>query len=146
MAGVCSLALNTTRKVLRQNAYHKTSNISCTKYQNSNVFRLVWQFSLPNPLKPGVNSMLKMWLEQHRQAILQLHLSDQQVYCLIRCDLCYGIDRNRFTTNHVSKLYELYPRVCTSSCRRQYRPPCNKTLHSKNHNLTKWLSNYRRQI
>ena len=28
-----------------------------------------------------------MWLEQRRQAMPQLHLSDQQVYCLLRCAL-----------------------------------------------------------
>ena len=32
-----------------------------------------------------------MWLEQHRQAMLHLHLSDQQVYCLQRCDLITGL-------------------------------------------------------
>ena len=34
---------------------------------------------LPNPLKPGVKSRMKMQLEQHRQAMLQLYLSDQQL-------------------------------------------------------------------
>ena len=29
----------------------------------------------------------KMQLEQHRQAMLQLHLIDQQFYCLLRCHL-----------------------------------------------------------
>ena len=33
--------------------YHKTSSISCTKYQNLNVSCLVLQLSLLNPLKPG---------------------------------------------------------------------------------------------
>ena len=30
-----------------------------------------------------------MHLEQRRQAMLQLHLSDQQFYCLLRYDLYY---------------------------------------------------------
>ena len=37
--------------------------------------------SSPNPLKPVVKSITKMQSEQHRQAMLQLHLSDQQIYC-----------------------------------------------------------------
>ena len=32
---------------------------------------------LPNPLKPGVWSRMKMSLEQHRHMMLQLHLSDR---------------------------------------------------------------------
>ena len=40
--------------------YHQTSNISHTKSQNLNVSRLVLQLSLPNPLKPGVKSRMKM--------------------------------------------------------------------------------------
>ena len=31
---------------------------------------------MPNPLKPGVKSRMKMLLEQHQQAMFQLHLSD----------------------------------------------------------------------
>ena len=53
----------------------------------SNVSRLVLQLSLPNPLKPGVTSRMKMLLEQRRQAMLQLYLSDHQLYFLLRCDL-----------------------------------------------------------
>ena len=36
---------------------------------------------LPNPLKPDVKSRMKMYLEERRQAMLQLHMSDQQIYC-----------------------------------------------------------------
>ena len=43
-----------------KDAYHQTSNISCTKSQNSNVSRLVSQLPLPNPLKPGVKSRMKI--------------------------------------------------------------------------------------
>ena len=64
-----------------------TSNISHTKSQHLNVFHLILQVSLPNPLKPGVKLRTKMWLEKRRQAMLQLHLSDQQFYCLLRFDL-----------------------------------------------------------
>ena len=39
-------------------------------------FRLVLQLSLSNPLKPSVKSRMKMQLEQRRQAMLQLHLRE----------------------------------------------------------------------
>ena len=55
-------------------AYGQISNIKRTNCQNLNVSRLVLQLSLPNLLKPGVKSIMKMWLEQRRQAMLQLHL------------------------------------------------------------------------
>ena len=55
--------------------------------QNLNVSRLVLQLSLPNLLKPGYNWKMKMSLEQRRQVMLQLHLSDQQFYCLLKCSL-----------------------------------------------------------
>ena len=59
--------------------------MSGTKSPNLNASRLAWQLSLSNPLKPGTKPRIKMWLEHHRQAMLQLHLSDQQLYCLLRC-------------------------------------------------------------
>ena len=40
--------------------YRQTSNISFTKSQNWNVSPLNLQLSLPNPLKPGVKSRMKM--------------------------------------------------------------------------------------
>ena len=40
--------------------YRKTSSISRTESQNSNVSNLVLQLSLFNPLKPGVKSRMKM--------------------------------------------------------------------------------------
>ena len=57
--------------------YCQPSNISSTKFQNLNVYHLVLQLYLPNPLKPGVKSRMKMYLEQRRQAMLQLQLNDQ---------------------------------------------------------------------
>ena len=46
----------------------------------SHFFPLVLQLPLPNPLKPpGIKSRMKMQLEQHRQAMLQLHLSVQLI-------------------------------------------------------------------
>ena len=33
-----------------------------------------------------------MYLEQHQQVMLQLHLSDQQIYTLQRCDLYQRFD------------------------------------------------------
>ena len=40
--------------------YRKVSNISGTKSQNLNASRLILQLYLPNPLKPGVKSRMKM--------------------------------------------------------------------------------------
>ena len=54
--------------------YRYTSNIKHTKSQKLNVYRLVLQLSLPNPLKPGVKSRLNMKLEQRWHAMLQLNL------------------------------------------------------------------------
>ena len=67
--------------------YRKISNIRRTKSLNLNVSRLVLQLSLPNPMKPGVKSRMKMELEHRRQAMLQLHLSDRQFDCLLECVL-----------------------------------------------------------
>ena len=67
--------------------YRKICNIRRTKYPNLNVSRLVLQLCLPNPMKPDVKSRMKMWLEQRWQAMLQLHLSDRQFYCPLRCVL-----------------------------------------------------------
>ena len=75
--------------------YHQTSNISSAKSPYLNVSRLVLQvlkLSLHKPFKPGVKSRMKVQLEQRRQAMLQLHLSDQQFYCLWRCCLYYRFD------------------------------------------------------
>ena len=72
--------------------YCQTSKIRSSKSQNVNVSRLSLKLPLPNPLKSGVKSRLKMWLEQRRQAMLQLHLSDQQVYFRPRCTLYYRCD------------------------------------------------------
>ena len=63
--------------------YRKSSSISLTKSQHLNVPRLVLQLLLPGLLKAGVKSGMKMYLEHQRQ--LQLHLSDQQIYCLLKC-------------------------------------------------------------
>ena len=75
------------RMQLTRMIYRKTSCISRTKPPNLTVSCLLLQWSLPNPLKPGVKLRMKMWLEQRRKAMLQLHLSYQQFYCLLRCDL-----------------------------------------------------------
>ena len=40
--------------------HHQVSNISRTKTQNLNDSHLVLQLSLPNPLKLGVKSRMKM--------------------------------------------------------------------------------------
>ena len=45
---------------LYHQSYHQTSNISRTKSPNLNVYRLILHVPLPNPLKPGVESRMKM--------------------------------------------------------------------------------------
>ena len=65
--------------------YRKSSNIRRTQSRNLHVSHLALQLSLPNPLKADVKSRIKIQSEQRRQAMLQLHLSDQQG--LVRCDL-----------------------------------------------------------
>ena len=40
--------------------YRKISNIRRTEYLNLNVSRLALQLPLPNPMKPGVQSRMKM--------------------------------------------------------------------------------------
>ena len=46
--------------------YRQTSTKRRAKSQNSNVYRLVLQLSMLNPLKQGVKLRVKMWLEQRR--------------------------------------------------------------------------------
>ena len=65
----------------------KISNIRRTKPENLSDCRLVLKLPLANPLKSGVKLRMKMQLEQRRQAMLQLHLSNQQYYCQLMCDL-----------------------------------------------------------
>ena len=48
------------KQLLLANDYRKTSSISRTKSQNLTVSRVVLPLSLPNPLKPGVKSSMKM--------------------------------------------------------------------------------------
>ena len=40
--------------------YYQISNIKHTKSKNWNVSHLILQLSLPNPLKPGAKSIIKM--------------------------------------------------------------------------------------
>ena len=55
------------------------------------MYHLVLQLSWPNSLKLDVKSRKKMLMEQHWQAMLQLHLSDQQVYCQLSCTYIRGL-------------------------------------------------------
>ena len=45
---------------VQESTYCKISNIRRTQNQNLNVSRLIMQLPLPNPLKPGVKSRMKM--------------------------------------------------------------------------------------
>ena len=67
-----------TNKV-RVLTYRQVYNIRRTKYQHLQGSRTVLRLPLPNPLKPDVQSRMKMC----RQAMLRLHLSDRQFYCLL---------------------------------------------------------------
>ena len=49
-----------TNRGARFATYRKISNIRRTISPNLNVSRLVLQLSLPNPMKPGVKSRMKM--------------------------------------------------------------------------------------
>ena len=78
---------------------HQTTKLQCFFFHAS-------QLSLSNLLKPGVKSRMKMQLEQRRQAMLQLHLSDQQIYCLLWCTYITGLTvlgniRQIFTRVHM---------------------------------------------
>ena len=64
---------------LQRNKYCKTSSINRTKSPKPHGSRLVLQLSLLDPLTSEAESRMKMLLEKHRQAMLQLRLSDQQV-------------------------------------------------------------------
>ena len=86
--------------------YRKVFNLSRTKSRNSNVSRLVLQLSLPNLFKLCVKMGMKMSWEQHRQAMLRLYLSDQQLYCLQICDLYQTFD----------DLYILIPQPMCTTC------------------------------
>ena len=81
---------------MAQYVYRKISNISRPQSQNVNVSRLVLQLSLPNSLRPGVELKINMLLEQRRQAMLQLHLRDQQFDKLLRCVFYQRFDGNNF--------------------------------------------------
>ena len=59
--------------------HRQTYIIRSAKSKHFNVSRLVLQLQLTNPLKPGVKSRMKM------SALFELHRSDQQFYCLLRC-------------------------------------------------------------
>ena len=67
--------------------YRKVSNIRRTKFQNFSDSRPTLPLSSHNLLKPCIKSIMKMYLEQCRQAMLQLHLSDRQFNCQLRCVL-----------------------------------------------------------
>ena len=71
--------------------YRKIYNIKTHQIPIFNDFYL--QLSLPNPLKPGVKSRMKMYLGQRQQAMLQLHLSDQQFFLPTKARLLLEIWR-----------------------------------------------------
>ena len=49
-----------TTPLIYGKVYRQISNISHTKSQTLHVSHLVLQLSLPNPLKPGIKSKMKM--------------------------------------------------------------------------------------
>ena len=52
--------LSTQESLSQADNYHQASNIRHTKSHNLNVSCRIMQLSLPNPLKPGVKSRMKM--------------------------------------------------------------------------------------
>ena len=101
-------ASNNAGHVNTSGTYRQVSNIRSTKSQHLKCSRTVLRLSLPNPLKPDVKSRMKMQLEQRRQAMLQLHLSDQQFYCLQRCVLYQRFYGNCFA--------ETWSCICNLHC------------------------------
>ena len=82
--------------------YRQVSNIRRTKSQHLKDSRTVLRLSLPNPLKADVKSRMKMWSEQGRQAMLQLHPSDRQIVLPTKVRLVLEILRYVFTTSHIN--------------------------------------------
>ena len=70
--------------ITSQEIHRQVSNIRHSEFKILNVSRLGLQLSVRNILKPGVKPRMKMQLEQRRQAMLQLHLSDQQFNYLLK--------------------------------------------------------------
>ena len=70
-------------------------------------------------MKPGVKSRTKKQLEQRRQAMLQLHLSDRQFYCLLRCDLYWRLDGNQWISSKfiimAAESFPFHSLICPSS-------------------------------
>ena len=54
------IAMIVTLYAIQCYIYHQISNLSKNTYQNAYVFHLLLQLSLYNPLKPVVNSRMKM--------------------------------------------------------------------------------------
>ena len=79
------IPVHTTPKWNGTLCIHPQTSYKCIKSPNLNVSRLILQMSLSNPLKPGVKLRRKMKLEQRRQAMLQLHLSDKQFHYQQMC-------------------------------------------------------------
>ena len=94
--------------------HRQISNMRRTKSQNLNVSRPVLQLSLCIILEPGVKSRMKMQLEQRRKAMLQLHLSDQQFYCLLRTHLILEIWR--YPCHRVCRVITKYDRYIHWKC------------------------------
>ena len=67
--------------------YYQISNISHTTFQNLNVSRPILHVCPIHSSQVSIQELRCSWSREHGRAMLQLHLSDQQVYCLIRCAL-----------------------------------------------------------
>ena len=80
----CVIGYQVSCPTMFARSFRQVSIISRTQSQHLRYSYTVLRLSLPNPLKPDVKSRMKMLLEQRRQAMLQLHLSDRQINCLRR--------------------------------------------------------------
>ena len=74
---------STTKQNMPQNIKYKWHHITKFKWFSSRL-AVVRAQSIDARCKLAT---MKMQLEQRRQALLQLHLSEQQFYCLLRCGL-----------------------------------------------------------
>ena len=96
------------RNVWNKNNYRETCGFRRTKSPKLNVSRFVLQLSLiAHPIKAmSVKSRMKIYLGQRRQAVLQLHLSDQLVHCLKRCGIYqrfdFAIDYDKYRLNSLA--------------------------------------------
>ena len=121
-------------------------------FQVFQVFQTLWepwQFSLRDILKPSVTCRRKMYFEQRLQSMLQLHLSDQKFYCLLKRILYYRLDGIYFIVflwadsgiNDVQYFVSRFNSLASGRCGSNFKCITLKLILQKNTlDLLKWLS------